>query len=293
MTRPRQTIPPSFDDEDPNTAAVKAAVRRACAGETAPPELRSRVEQALAYEGLLNQKAAGASDESARRTSPSFWRRPLGFGMAAAAAVTIGAGIAAFQMSRPAASPGPLAQQALADGPAGTTAITVALPAGLGEQLVRSHNACVRLHTPDHYLFTRAPKDNYTAIAQGMSAALNHPVIAAPMGADWDFQGAGICPVGKLKSAHLKFANGDAVVSVYSLPASSNPACPEHQGCEGVVKGEPVAGFVEGGAFYCVVGSTGGQTPVDLEQVRAIRDRLRSGVLAGASWDSNLAMLTR
>lgn len=294
MTRHRQTIPPTLAPDDPQ---LKAAIRRAWAGETAPPELRTHVREALANdtsESESGEPGPPAEEPVVRRPPQAFWRRPLGYGMAAAAAIAIGAGIAVVQMSRPAGSVEAVAQQPSTVGsPEHAPVLVASLPTELGEQLARSHNACIRYHTPDHHLFKQAPKDNYKAIAQGLSVALNHPVIAVPMGTEWDFHGASICPVGKLKSGHLKFANGDAVVSIYSLPASANSACPEHQSCEGMVKGEPMAGFAEGGAFYCVVASTGGKTPVDLGQVRAIRDRLRGDVVARASRNSDVAMLIR
>lgn len=257
--------PPRFDDP-----ALRSAVRRVWGGESAPPELRSRVESLLEQARAEEQQAA----DGVIRVAPSLWRSRAGLGMAAAAAVVLGVGIAAFQMSRP----------------RGMTVIAqatpAALPADLGERLVRRHDICVRNAPHDHHHFTTAPKDDFKAIARGMSGELKHPVVATAMGHDWDFRGAAVCPVGQTKSAHLVYARGDAFVSVFSLPASAVSNFPDHQDCDAALAGHPVAGFVESGAFYCVVGSTGGKTPIDLQQVRAIRDQLRSDVVATRDTDA-------
>ena len=239
--------PSRFDDP-----ILKAAVRRAWAGETAPPALRRRVQALLADERRVI------------RPSPSVWRQKLAaLGMAAAAAIIVGVGIISLQRATP--------NQPIA---------AASLPTALGEQLVRSHDACTRLHPDDHHLLEAVPKDNFKAIAKEMAAELNHPVAAAPMGHDWDFRGAAVCPVGPAKAAHLLYRRGDAFVSVYSLPASAFPTCPNHENCDAALNGHPVAGFVEAGGFYCVVASSGGATPVDLQQVRAMRDQLRADVVA-------------
>lgn len=240
---------PNFDDP-----RLKAAIRQAWGHERAPAELRSRIESLLTQETSANPARGDAI-----RVAPSFWRRTL---IGIAAVLVVGVGLVAVQMSKRAG------------------AATVTLPAELSANLVKTHDSCIRFHPTDHHLFETAPKDNYKLIAERMGAELKYPVIATAMGHDWDFHGAALCPVGNRRVAHLMYARGDAYVSVFSLPAAAFPNCPDHQCCDAAVNGHPVACFAESGAFYCVVASTGGKTPIDLPQIRAMRDQLRGDVIA-------------
>jgi hypothetical protein len=154
----------------------------------------------------------------------------------------------------------------------------------LAGALVRTHDRCFRAHPTDHHLFTAAPKDNFPAIAQAMSARLHLPVIATSVGDDWNFLGASICRVGDSKSAHLLYAHDGAAVSVFSLPASvAISGCPDHQNCEAAVGGHPMAGFVENGGFFCVVGSSGAKSRLDAREVKSMRDRLHGQMIAAAA----------
>lgn len=254
------TPDPASSDE----AALKAAVCRAWACEKAPAALRRRIEKLIAEQASPSPENTSAT----MRISPSFWRR--GAAIAAAALILIGVGVVLTQ-NRDGTG---LFSSAVTD--AGASA----LPADLGVELVRAHDRCVRFHPNDHQLFEAAPRDDFPAIARLLSAELNHPVIATAMGHDWEFRGAGICPVGPTQSAHMLYARGDAFVSVFSLPASAFPAHADKVDCDAAVKGHPVAGFAEQGAFYCVVGSTGGTSPMDAREVQAIRDQLRLDVVA-------------
>jgi hypothetical protein len=259
--------PPRFDDP-----VLKSAVRRAWGDEQAPPELRQRIETLLAAEqaaaGAVVNPVAGTGDDVIH-VPASLWRRK-GVGLAAAAAVVLGVSVAASRLLSPDGSLSPT----------GVAGAATSLPADLAQQLVKSHDRCLRFHPDDHHLFTDAPKDDFKAIAAGLSAELNHPVVATAVGDDWAFRGAAVCPVGQTKSAHLMYGRGDAAVSVFSLPASAVPGCGNHQCCDAAINGHPVAGFVESGAFYAVVASSGGKTPVDLEQIRAMRDQIRGDVVA-------------
>ena len=228
---------------------------------------------ALAGEGLLGSSASPVS--TPETSSPAFWRRPaFRWAAAAAAAVLIGVGLAASQRLRK--TPPTIAS-------ATTPAPTSTIPTDLAGSLVRTHDSCLRVHATDHHLFTSVPKDNFSAIAQGMSARLHHPVIAASVGDGWEFRGAAICPVGSLKSAHLIYAHDDAAISVFSLPASvAVSSCPDHQNCDAAVDGHPMAGFVENGGFFCVVATPGHASLADARQVKTLRDQLHGQVIAAA-----------
>jgi hypothetical protein len=246
--------PTKFDEP-----ALKAAVRRAWGKEQAPASLRQRIE------GVIAQDSSDVI-----RVDPSIWRRRARLAaMSAAAVVLIGLGIFMRQMKEK------------SETPRGPVATAQALPPELGAQLISRHDTCTKAAPKNHHFFTAAPKNNYKAISQKMAVELHHPVAAASIGKEWDFRGASLCPVGETKSAHLIYASGDAFVSVFSLPATSvGESCGDSQMTEIAIDNHPIAGFVQGDAFYCIVASTGGKTPVDLNEIRTLRDRLRESVVA-------------
>jgi hypothetical protein len=258
-----------FDDP-----ALKAAVRHAWSGETAPASLRRRVKAMLDEENV-------AHGGHVIRPAPSLWRQKfMALGMAAAAAIAVGAAIFVIQQRQPSRD------QAATSQPEPTETIApvapvVPLPENLGRQLIATHDSCSRLHAADHHQFQAAPRDNFKAIAQNMKTVLRHPVVASPMGHDWDFRGAAICPVGSTNTAHLLFTRDGDFVSVFSLPASSFPGSPNHTICDAAVNGRLMAGFVEAGGFHCVVASSGrGAATLDIQQVKALRDQLRDQAVA-------------
>lgn len=274
--------------DDPTTFAdpkLKAAIRRTWGRETAPAALQDRIQS------LLTQQRDAQGSGDVIHVAPSFWRRPhiRRLGISAAAVVVLGVGLVAFQLSGSGddiASSSPTPTPSLTPGKPRSTFSTagapasVELPADLGAKIVKAHDVCVRVHPEEHHLFNAAPKDNYKLISERMAAQLKYPVVATAMGDGWNFLGASLCPVGEKRVAHMMYSRGDAHLSVFSLPASAFPGCAEHQTCDADLNGRPVAGFAEAGGFYAVVASSEGETPVDLEQVRAIRDRVRADVVA-------------
>jgi hypothetical protein len=252
--------PDSSDFHDPE---LKSAIRRAWGDECCPSHVRRRVE------------AMFAEQDRIVRPRSSMWRQKLS-ALSLAASVAIVAGVGVFSLQRDwRSSP--------------TLTTTASLPAELSQQLIQSHDACAKLHAADHHLFDAAPPDNFKLIAAKMTEQMKYPVIATPMGADWDFKGAAVCPVGPSKRPHLLYSHGDVFVSVFSFPASACSACPDHQTCETDLNGHPVAAFAEAGGFYCVVASSHGATTIDLQQVRALRDQLRGQVIAIRERRSDLA----
>lgn len=274
----RMARDPNDTFHDPN---LKAAIRRAWGSERAPADLRSRIESQLTHE---RNSAQGPGDVI--HVAPSFWRRASGrLALAAAAAVVfVGVAVVAYQMSGPGSTAAPVASSAGASAPAAleVEASPTKLPAKLGAQLVKAHDACIKYHPDEHHLFKAAPKNDYKLISQRMAAQLKYPVVATAMGDGWDFRGAALCPVGGKTVAHMMYRRDGAYVSVFSLPASAFPDCPEHQSCDAALDGHPLAGFAEAGGFYCVVASSpdGSSIKIDAEQVRAMRDKLRGDVVA-------------
>jgi hypothetical protein len=274
---------------------LKAAVRRAWGRERAPWGLRRRVKDALTDE---NSTDAGAATHDVIGVAPSFWRRRIPLAAAAAAALALGVGLIVLKTSRPGHQP-PVAtvteSGASAPAPmARATQLTALLPTQLGEQIVRGHDLCVRVHPEQHHFVHDAPKSDFAAIARSLEAKVKHRVIATAVGDDWDFRGASLCPVGTKRVAHLMYRQGDAYLSVYSLPAAAAPSVENHQTCDAEINGRAIAGFVEDGGFYCVVASSGATKPVDGGTVRAMRDRVRATVIAArGERHEALAMLAR
>ena len=245
--------PMKFDEP-----GLKAAVRRAWGNESAPASLRQRIE------GLAAQERADVI-----RVDRSAWRRRARVAlMSAAAVLLVGVGIYLRQMNEQ--KPSTLV----------ASAATQPLPAELGTQLVSRHDFCTTAAPENHHFFVAAPKSNFKAISQKMGEQLNHSVAAASIGKEWDFRGASICLVGSARSAHLIYASGDAFVSVFSLPSTCIGESCRNYPTELAMDGHPMAGFVQDGAFYCVVASTAGKTLVSLEEVRTLRDHLRESVVA-------------
>jgi hypothetical protein len=283
--------------DEPN---LKAGVRRAWGGEVAPAELRQHVTRMLAEQVSAETDATTATTTQTSeatpdviRVAPSYWRRTtFAFGAAAAAVLVIGVGLIAFNLARagrgsnlasvslpPPTTPAPVESPASVQPPAVVAAAV--LPLEVGQQILAGHDLCVRMHPNQHHFVKDASKDNFPAIARTLGVKLKYRVIATSVGGGWDFRGASLCPVGKMRVAHMMYKQGDAYLSVYSLPASTAPAVGNHQTCEAEVNGRPLAAFVEDGGLYCVVASsTAGKTPVDASLVRAVRDQVRATVVA-------------
>lgn len=251
------------DSSEFHDPQFKSAIRRAWSDERCPASVRRQVEAML----------ADSLQPTAVRTLSlqSIWRAKLS-ALALAASVAMAAGVTIFSLQRHQSTIAP--SRALASaGPA--------VPVELSQQIVRSHDSCAKVYADDHHLFTSAPPDDFKQIAEAMTREMHYPVIATPLGVDWDFKGAAMCPVGTSNVPHLLFSHQGVFVSVFSLPASvAASSCPDHQTCETNLNGHPVAAFAEAGGFYCVVASSSRAQSVPIQQVRAMRDQLRGRFIA-------------
>ena len=243
-----QADPENFDDP-----ALKAAIRRAWAGEQCPPEVRQRIDAAYG-----RASASSLKIESGR---PKLLGNLMFFGWALAAVMLIVVGIVFHfhpdktgQLTRP---------------------VALALPASLADQLIARHDECCK--DPDHHM-PGLPRDNFVDIGRELRQRLGFPILSAGLPGAWNFNGASICPVGTTKSGHLVFKSGDGqFVSIFSLPRQFGPADLTNKSFSEVEQNHPMAGFATGDGFYCVVESSKGQ-PMSLEQVRTLRDELRPDV---------------
>jgi hypothetical protein len=120
------------------------------------------------------------------------------------------------------------------------------------------------------------PRQDFARIASDLKWRVGVTVLSGPLkGNNLVFEGASLCPVGKIDSAHLLYKGADQeAVSVFSLPASVVPAGVNDASYETVAAGHPISGFVHDGGFYCVVGS--GPSPlVSLDQIRGLLGQLK------------------
>lgn len=262
---------PNFDD-----SGLKAAVRRAWGEERCPDDVRARVLAAAnASAGLAAPPRQGRDSLPAViiTTRPSFWQQPwLNYGLAAAATVLIGFGVA-YRVDD-----SPFGRDRMGD--LGGTAVTFAstVPPMIAQGLRDSHDRCIKY--PSHSPSPELSNESFPAIRQRLEQRLRFPVLAGSiehaLGRDgWQFKGAAVCKVGDVDAAHLVFTRGDQAISVFSLPPSScNHSGREAREYEDPNPDHPVAVFVWSDGVHCVVGSSVDRS-VSVDEVRSVLEHLR------------------
>jgi hypothetical protein len=238
--------PSSFDDP-----VLKAALKRAVGSEAAPSALRARVEQALHAEAMAPLKRAAAH-------RPAGWRNNPLVGLAAAAMLIIGVGLIYTNVMR--TDDGRMKE----------------LPAQMAMDMAAAHDRALA-NAALHEL--KAPKDDLAAVRGELKEKLEHPVLVASLGNDWDFQGARIASVGTTPASELLFknkTNGDTV-SVFSIPGRAYYATEEGLEYEQVADGHPIAGFVRKGIVHCIVGSKGSK--LDEDDLAKIRNQVQKQLI--------------
>ena len=235
------SMQPHSNFDDP---ALKAALKRTCGHETAPPALRARVQAALSAEHASAWK--GASRQM--RT----WRNSPLTGLAAAAAILLSFAWIYTQYISPSGSdlnvnlPQALAQAMIVTADKG--------PAGVETNLVQN-----------------AASPDYAAMKQKLEAQLNHPALVASIGSDWKLASAGVAQMSGVSASELVFTRGDQMVSLFSVSGARFYATQEGSSYEQREDGHAIAGFVHKGAVHCVVGGKN----VPEKEVRKIRDGLK------------------
>lgn len=216
------TDPGQFEDP-----VLQTAVKRLYAQERAPAALRERIAATM----------AGTAGETSMRLDrrPSGWislfTQPYGLALAASLAVVAIAG-AYMAWLRP-VSASDIGQTTLA-------------------AMVQTHDRCCE-HA-DHFM-AGIPKDGCRSAGEAIQRQLRETVLAANLVTDgWEYRGAGICPVGEVRSAHLVYARGEQRLSVFSLPASLCSEAKEGNICVKEVNGHVIAGLVRTGGVYSMVG---------------------------------------
>jgi hypothetical protein len=236
--------------------ALKSAVQKAWSGERAPEALRQRI-------------AGATSGSSIEAPQVGFWRGRLPlYGLAAAALVLLCVGLVfrASRSGRDRSTPTP----------------AVALNDTLAAELVARHDACCKAE--DHHM-PGLPQGDFAAIAAAIRQRLGYPILSVALPDGWQFHGAAICPVGNTDSGHLLFQrDGNQFVSIFSLPASFAAQLPASSEFDRASSDHPMAGFATAHGFYCVLGSSPDGS-VTIDQVRALRDRLRTDVAIASAPD--------
>lgn len=206
----------------------KEAVARAWPKETAPVDLRARVTRSLAQQP---------------RQRHANWRL---YPVAIAAGVLLLVTLAVVFMRGGSTSAG-------------------ALPVQLADDMVMRHEWCTALD--DHHNFP-ADRADFPQMRTQFESRLGHSVLVARLPGDWTFQGSAICPVGRLRAAHLVFLARGKSVSMFSLASDSVRA-----GDFSTTRGNTViAGFAQTGRVYALVGDSkdGSLKVADLEQMRDV-----------------------
>ncbi|HEY7090313.1 MAG TPA: hypothetical protein VH518_19610, partial [Tepidisphaeraceae bacterium] len=198
------------------------------------PELKAALQRALGGESAssaLRARVAAAIEaeqQKALRIRPA-WVRPLA-GLAAAAVLLIGFVFAySLLFSR-----------------------DHTVPQWFAMAMVKTHDGSAH---PSADL----AGDDFSAIGTKLRSQLGYPILSAPLGNDWKFQGAELTDVGSTKAAHLVFTRGDQTVSIFSgIPVGVlySKEATEGMSYAQMENGHPVSGFVHAGAIHCLVGSS-------------------------------------
>jgi hypothetical protein len=232
---------PQSNFEDP---ALKAALKRACGQETAPPALRARIQAALAAEQASAWKRAAHP--------PRSWRNSPLVGLAAAAIILLSFAWVYTQYI---------------GGPGGD--LNVNLPQALAQAMIKTADQGTA--GVESNLAANAASPDYAALKQKLEAQLNHPALAASIGADWKLASAGMTQIAGVPASELVFTRGDQSVSLFSVSGARFYATQEGSQYDQVEAGHAIAGFVHKGTVHCVVG----QKNVSAKEIGKIRDGLR------------------
>jgi hypothetical protein len=264
--------PSEFDDP-----GLKEALQRGFAGERAPAALRMKVTAGMAADAIASEPIPADPARPGRgtaRASRRGWRIELGASgwraAAAAAVVLLAVGYAVMQIRAEFFPERPIAMP--------TTSRTI--PASFVLTVVRAHDNCAKL--PDHHL---VPGDDPDQLAGKLSQAEGVQVFAASLGDGWQFKGAGMCTLEDVKAAHLIFAKGDDVLSIFSMPTPSSCGGGHGGGyaLNEMVENHALSGFSNANALYCVVGSSPAGHGFTLAELAPVVAKVRAalGVSAG------------
>jgi hypothetical protein len=117
------------------------------------------------------------------------------------------------------------------------------------------------------------------AIREKLRAQVGHPVLVAMLGDGWKFEGADVCKVSSIPAAHLLFTRGNESISIFSISALAfyDSDVPDGTGYAQMQNGEPISGFLYGGAVHCLVAHTA-SGKLSLSELTRLREQLRPAI---------------
>ena len=226
--------------EDADDPAMRAAVRRAIGGETAPPALRRRIEAMLATPAIAAaSKAARPASKAASVGSPMRWRlwlAPISARTLAAAVIAfLALGVMFYQVWH------------FVDYKNGQAPVPkVDFPLAVAKDMVKAHELCVKQNE-----FTGSGNAAVMATKLMQSAGYNVAVLNDAAG--WEFKRGEESNIGNARGAQMLYTNRDQLASVFSMRGPSSCSGANSDAYRGTIDGHPVAGFVQGGIVYAVV----------------------------------------
>lgn len=228
--------------EDPS---FRKALRKQLGRETAPPALRARIVVAL-------DDAQAAQPVNAPRRNVLLTRPMVGLALAASVLIVIGIGVTIAMRSGSKSHP------------------VAVLPRPFAEAMAARHDSCGEdgSHRP-----SIGGNDDLASIGKRLRDELGFPPLVTSVGDDWKFQGAQVCRVDNVRTAHLLFTRGDQSLSIFSIPAKNVYSPPDGARYQLTINNHPIAGFVKGTTIYCVVGKSP-KGDLTLTQVQNIVDSL-------------------
>jgi hypothetical protein len=240
---------PQFDEP-----ALKAAIRRTSAEETAPAGLRERIAKQMASE---RGGADGGRAVSARPRRMTIERVKM---LIAASVAIVAVGVAAYQVRETYFPPGRAIQAYKQD-----------LPTEFAEAMVRVHDTNAGMAAP-----TSAAATQLTTLKEKLSKDVGIPVIvSADLGDGWVMKSSGETVIQKSKAAYVTYAKSGQTVTVFSISAYGAYQAPDGAEYAQTVNGHGLSGFRDGNGLYCVVGSATAGAP-SLDELNKLRDSLHT-----------------
>jgi hypothetical protein len=202
--------------EFPDDPQLRGALRRALGRESAPPDIRARIEAANVPKALS-------------------WRQSPMYRLAVAAVLLIGFGALGYQiwqMNRP-----PVYDRGLA------------ITDSVYQAMLTAHEARAEQAGGDAVSSLTGAAGLSKQIGRAVFVAdLTHD--------GWRFDGGTVRNVGKFSAAQLFFTKGKAAISVFSLPASAASGAKDGVEYDKSFNGAAIAGFTHDGGLYCIVGTS-------------------------------------
>ncbi len=222
-----------FDDP-----RLKSAVKRVWSRDTAPPELRARIQSLFSESGGNLSIGMNLSAST----------RPRWISYAMAASLLFFAGLLTWL-------PG-----------------EKGFPQTIAQDMVNRHDLCKM--APDHHFLPGVANNDFTSVGSQLSGIIKVPVISTAL-KGWTFAGAGPCPIWAHATGHLLYRKGDETLSLFTIPAEDFSLGYTSGNYAVKISDHVLAGFLRGDALYCVVIESPGET-ISIERAQRLRNELEN-----------------